>query len=99
MLTEKQIYTRMDKCYYKCCDGRKFEDIDEWWGEDTCEVWSWNRPSPKGIGLGVSMRMVIDPETEIITIYGWDKEVSSVKELNNSEATYVKEVEKGEYWS
>ncbi len=45
-MTEKQIYTRLNRCYLNLLVESKDQYLsDEWVGTDDPSVWEWHRPS------------------------------------------------------
>lgn len=61
MMTEKQIYRRMNEAYDSDYGDR---DEDEWYGEDDPKIWRFYRPS---IGYEVKLQMV--EEDKRVDIY------------------------------
>lgn len=61
MMTEKQIYRRMNH-YYETEFGSK--DDDEWYGEDNPHIWRFYRPSEK-----TTYKMVLDECYRQITTF------------------------------
>lgn len=60
-MTEKQITRRMTEAY-QLKYGE--DDNDEWYGEDTCEIWRFRRPSKN-----LEVKLVIDVENKRINVY------------------------------
>ena len=52
MMTEKQIYRRMNEAYES---DYGYRDEDEWYGEDNSKIWRVYRPS---IGYEIKLQMV-----------------------------------------
>lgn len=63
-MTEKQIYTRMNRCYLNCMvDNAEQINTDGWYGTDTVTIWEWVRDNK------IIYRLEFDVETKNITLY------------------------------
>ena len=53
MMTEKQIYRRMNECYEM--EYGAHDEEDEWYGDDDFKIWRFHRPSED---LEVKLEMI-----------------------------------------